>query len=80
MDIFCKLAQIILKNVSNYFTRRFIHRGRGGVMRFYAPVLAWANNSVFRRFSGHNLRWALFVYRLIGATLIGIFFDDPFLK
>ena len=30
----------------------------------------------FRRFSG----LALFVYRLIGATLIGIFFDDPFLK
>ena len=25
-----------------------------------------------------NLRKALFVYRLIGATLIGNFFDDPF--
>ena len=32
----------------------------------------------FRLFSGHNLLWALFVYRLIGATLIGNFFDDPF--
>ena len=28
----------------------------------------------FRRFSGHTLRCALFVYRLIGATLIRIFF------
>ena len=37
-------------------------------------------NSFFRRFSGHNLRYALFVYRLIGATLIEIFFDDSFLK
>ena len=37
-------------------------------------------NSFFRRFSEHNLRQALFAYRLIGATLIGIFFDDPFLK
>ena len=33
----------------------------------------------FRRFSGHSLRYALFVYRLIGAALIEIFFDDPFL-
>ena len=31
-------------------------------------------NLFFSRFSGHNLRKALFVYRLIGATLIGIFF------
>ena len=31
-------------------------------------------NFFFHRFSGHNLREALFVYRLIGATLIGIFF------
>ena len=37
-------------------------------------------NSFCHRFSGHNLRKALFVYRLIGATLIGNFFDDPFLK
>ena len=34
----------------------------------------------FRRFSGHSLRQALFVYRLIVATLIGNFFDDPFLN
>ena len=27
--------------------------------------------SFFRRFSGHSLRQALFVYRLIGATRIG---------
>ena len=31
-------------------------------------------------FSGHNLRLAFFVYRLIGATLIGKFFDVPFLN
>ena len=37
-------------------------------------------NSFFGSFSGHNLREALFVYRLIGATLIGNFFDDPFFK
>ena len=37
-------------------------------------------NSFFRRFSGHSLRQALFVYRLIVATLIGNFFDDPFLN
>ena len=30
-------------------------------------------NSFFRRFSGHNLRQTLSVYRLIGATLIGNF-------
>ena len=34
-------------------------------------------NSFFRRFSGHNLRYALFVYRLIGATLIGIILRIP---
>ena len=28
----------------------------------------------FSLFSGHSIRKALFVYRLIGATLIGIFF------
>ena len=44
------------------------------VLTLYGP------NSFFRRFSGHNLRQALSVYRLIGATLIGNFFDDPFLK
>ena len=44
------------------------------ILSLYGP------NSFFLRFSGHNLRWALFVYRLIGATLIGNFFDDPFLK
>ena len=37
-------------------------------------------NSFFVVFSGHNLRYALFVYRLIGATLIGKFLDGPFLK
>ena len=45
-----------------------------------AGLTLYGPNSFFRRFSGHNLRWALFVYRLIGATLIGNFFDDPFLK
>ena len=44
------------------------------ILTLYGP------NSFFRRFSGHNLRLALFVYRLIGATLIGNFFGDPFLK
>ena len=34
----------------------------------------------FHQFLGHNLRWALFVYRRIGATLIGFFFDDPFIN
>ena len=37
-------------------------------------------NSSLRSFSGHNLRYALFVYRLIVATLIGNFSDDPFLN
>ena len=37
-------------------------------------------NSFFRRFSGHNPRYARFVYQLISATLIGNFLDDPFLK
>ena len=45
-----------------------------GELTLYGP------NSFFRRFSGHYLRWALFVYRLIGAMLIGNFFHDPFLK
>ena len=35
-------------------------------------------NYFFRRFSGHNQ--ALFVNRLIDATIIVNFFDDPFLK
>ena len=35
-------------------------------------------NSFFRRFSGHSIKQALFVYRLMGATLIGILFQDPF--
>ena len=34
----------------------------------------------FRRFFGHDLRYPLFVYRLIGTTLKGNFFDNPFLK
>ena len=37
-------------------------------------------NSSFRRFSEQNLRYALFVYRVIGETLIGNFLDDPFLN
>ena len=44
------------------------------ILTLYGP------NYFFRRFSGHNLRYALFVYRLIGTTIIGNFFDDPFLK
>ena len=34
----------------------------------------------FRSFLGHSLRKVLFVYRLIVATLIGIFFVGPFLN
>ena len=34
---------------------------------------------VFRRFLRYKLRMAPIVYRLISATLIGNFFDDPFL-
>ena len=37
-------------------------------------------NSFFIVFSGHSLRQALFVYRLIGATFIGNFIEDPFLN
>ena len=44
------------------------------VLTLYGP------KSFFRSFSGQDLRYTLFVYRLIGATLIGHFFDDPFLK
>ena len=33
-----------------------------------------------RIFSGHRLRYRLFVYRLIVATLIGNIFNDQFLK
>ena len=40
----------------------------------------YGTNSFFCRFAGHNLLYALFIYRLIGITLIGNFFDDPFLK
>ena len=36
-------------------------------------------NYFFYRFSRHNLRYATIVYRLIGAALLRIFFDDPFL-
>ena len=39
----------------------------------WAPFNSLLAKLFFRRFSGHNLRWALFVYRLIGATLIGNF-------
>ena len=46
--------------------------GRGCELTLYGP------NSFFLRFSGHNLRWALFVYRLIGATLKGFFLFIPF--
>ena len=47
---------------------------------YFRMLTLYGPNSFFRRFSGHNLRKALFVYRLIGATLIGNFFDDPILK
>ena len=50
-----------------------------GKVNFVCLTL-YGPNSFFHRFSGHNLRKALFVYRLIGATLIGNFLDDPFLK
>ena len=40
----------------------------------------YGQNYFFRRFSRHNLRWALFVYRLIGATLMKIFFWWSLLK
>ena len=42
-------------------------------------LIHYLPNYFFRRFPGHSLRYALFVYRLIVATLIGNFFDDPFL-
>ena len=42
-------------------------------MSFNPLLLAFFPHS----FSGHSLRQALFVYRLIVATLKGIFFDDP---
>ena len=45
---------------------------RYGFLTLYEP------DYFFRRFSGHNLRKVLFVYRLIGATLIEeIFFHVP---
>ena len=34
----------------------------------------------FHRFPGHNQKKALYVYRLIVVTLIGNFFDYPFLN
>ena len=47
------------------------------VYSFINPLLP---EFFFRSFSGHSLKWDLFVYRLIVATLIGNFFDDPFLN
>ena len=48
------------------------------ILHFFLTLIL--PNSFFRRFSGHSQRWALFVYRFIGATLITNFFDDPFLN
>ena len=56
-------------------------RHDSSVNSLYTPALYFAKlmvmkltlygpNSFFRRFCEHNLRWALFVYRLIDATLI----------
>ena len=40
----------------------------------------YCTNSYLRSFSGYNLRKALFVYRLIVATIIGIYFWWSILK
>ena len=54
--------------------------GKGGkqICKFLFSLTLYLLNSFFHRFSRHSLRQALFVYRLIVATLIGNFFDDPF--
>ena len=50
------------------------------VLYDYIILTLYGLNSFLCRFSGHNLKYALFVYRLIGAILIWNFFDGPFLK
>ena len=44
----------------------------------YSSLNLYLLNSFFRRFLGHCLRYSLFVYRLIVATLIGIFLMIPY--
>ena len=56
----------------------FLLRERGAVTKarpqqFYVCIYVC-------RFSGHNLRYGLFVYRLIGATLIGFYLRSLLLK
>ena len=46
----------------------------------HCVLTLYCTNSSLHSFSGHNLRWALFVYRLIVATLIGNFFWWSLLK
>ena len=58
--------------------RRFAALGSTGLNKFVnfnflQPLLP----EFFFSFSGHSLRQAFFVFRLIVATLIGNFFDDP---
>ena len=45
------------------------------ILYSYLPLLTiYGPFFFFRRISRHNLKLALFVYRLIGATLIGFFY------
>ena len=51
------------------------------VRDFKRFLTLYLTNSFFVVFrDSYNLRQALFVYRLKGATFIGNFFDDPFLN
>ena len=50
------------------------------INKLYSTINLLWTKFIFRRFSGHNLRYSLFVYRLIGATLIGNFYWWSLLK
>ena len=56
-----------------WILEKYVH-----LFKFYSLTLCFMN-FILRLFLRYSLWQALFVYRLIVATLIGKFFDDPFL-
>ena len=69
-DMFKKNILFHLNNI--YFTYSYtLYMGVDSIDRTFTKLLL--NSFFVCRFSGHSQRKALFVYRLIGARLIGIF-------
>ena len=79
-EFVCNLKILLIKDKGFYILGFFSNNYCFFSFADNLTLLYCLNSFFFCSFSGHSLRYALFVYRLIVATLIGNFYDDPFLN